>query len=267
MRVVVLGSTGMLGSALSQYFVSLPGYEVYMSYRTTPLACDGIPFQFALGHNRLVEIPDADYVINCIGCIKQKQYTHDMYVACNTDFPQGLAYHCQKKGTKLIHISTDCVFDGKQGGYVETDTPTATDEYGVSKAKGEPSSCLVLRTSVIGPELGTHYGLLEWARSQAGNIVNGFTNHFWNGLTTTGYAQACQTIMEQNLWVPGLRHIFSTSVTKYDMLVAINAKYNLNLTITHFTDPNGPIDRTLNTTHNLNPALNLPSFQQMMDDL
>lgn len=184
----------------------------------------------------------------------------------NAQFPHFLANVCERREMKLIHITTDCVFSGRRGMYHELDEPDSTDNYGISKELGEPRNCMVLRTSVIGEEIRANYSLLEWARSQRGKQVMGYRNHMWNGLTNLQYAKACHKIIENGWYANIRRHVFSTPVSKFQMLSAFNVKYDLGLDIVEHQHPE-TIDRTLSTVYDLNDRLEIPSFEKMIEEL
>lgn len=267
MKVAVLGSTGMLGNAVGKYFDSLPGYRTFLSFRNPALAFGNERFYFDSMDLRCIDaLPDVDYVINCIGCVKQKDYDIRTYMKVNAQFPHFLANACEKRGMKLLHITTDCVFSGKRGRYHELDEPDCTDSYGISKELGEPRNCMVLRTSVIGEEIRANYSLLEWARSQRGMQVQGYRNHLWNGLTNLQYAKVCHKIIEKGWYDHVRRHVFSTDVNKYEMLQAFDKKYDLNLDIVPHEHPES-IDRRLSTVYDLNDRLEIPPFDKMIEEL
>lgn len=267
-RIVVLGSTGMLGYALGRYFDSLPNYEAYLSYRDPKLGYGKNNFQFDAVE--YVQRKDGflfngfDYVINCIGGIKQHGLSDNDLSMLNTIFPIHLSVECSMTNTRLIHVSTDCVFSGKKGTYLESDVPDPVDMYGITKLIGEPTSHMVLRTSLIGEELHTNVSLLGWAKSQAGKSVRGFTNHIWNGVTTTQFARCCDEIITKDLYVPGLRHIFNpTPVSKAEMLEEFNSHFDLGLKIEH-VDAEVSVNRTLATQHTLCQQLSVPDFRAMV---
>jgi dTDP-4-dehydrorhamnose reductase len=152
-----------------------------------------------------------DCVVNAAGMINRRlaegANEADAWLV-NGLFPRLLADHCEARGVRAIHVSTDCVFDGTAGPYVETDPPTATDLYGRSKAWGEPRNCLVIRTSIFGPELRNFYLLLSWFLAQS-DECRGFTNHLWNGMTTLQLARCIETILEKGLHENRVQHLFS----------------------------------------------------------
>lgn len=268
-RVVVLGSTGMLGWAVGQHFANQPDvYDTWLSYKSDRLKWGDQTFHFNARYDEhLKKIPDADYVINCIGCIKQRHYDTDRFIEINSRFPHLLADECaRRRKEKLIHVSTDCVFTGNRGNYVETDAPDSRDVYGMSKIMGESRRCMLLRTSIIGPEMHTKYSLLEWAKAQAGRPVQGYTNHFWNGVTSKQYAKICDQIIQEGLYAEGLRHVHSTTVTKQEMLEVFNEHFELDLVIEPFTHPTS-IDRSLWSIHDLKRSLDIPNFADMVKQL
>ena len=181
-------------------------------------------------------------------------------------FPHFLASACERKGARLIHITTDCTFSGNRGWYHELDEPDCTDNYGISKELGEPRNCMVIRTSIVGPELRAHYSLLDWARSQAGGKVKGYVNHMWNGITSLEYAHVCHKIIQNDWYEQTLRHVIGEPCSKLKMLHVFNDVFELDLDIELFEHPE-PIDRTLSTVYCLNDKLEIPSFEKMVKDL
>ena len=123
-------------------------------------------------------------IINCIGCIPQKQYSDEQFTSINTRFPHELSLFCQANDYGLIHISTNCVFRGIQDRYLETNECDATDLYGKSKALGEPLYGITLRASIIGLERTTASGLLAWFLKNYECKIQGYLIQYWNGLTT-----------------------------------------------------------------------------------
>lgn len=266
-RVAVLGSTGMLGNAVGHYFDGHPDYDALLSFRNRELAYGEKNFYFDAMDSRSIDaLPEVDYVINCIGCVKQRDHGIRTYMKVNAQFPHFLAAACERTGARLIHITTDCVFSGRRGRYHELDEPDCEDNYGVSKELGEPRNCMVLRTSVVGPELRAHYSLLDWARSQKGSKVQGYTNHLWNGITSLEYAKVCDKIIQNDWYEHTLRHLFGTTHSKQKMLYVFNNAFALGLTIEEYEHPD-PIDRTLSTVYSLNDRLKIPDFHWMVKDL
>ncbi len=212
-------------------------------------------------------IGKVDAVINCAGITKP----HSLKDPVVTMFINGALPHVLSTifGEKLIQITTDCAFSGVSGAPYDEDSPkTPNDLYGLSKSLGEPQGSLVLRTSIFGPEIYGHTMLLDWFLGQEGKTVSGFTNHLWNGVTTKEFARVCDLIIRRRKSFPkaGLFHIFSTSVSKYDMLVAFRKKYGVKVTIQK-TRAAYAVDRRLKTEYSLCKNLTIPSFARMLSEL
>lgn len=193
-----------------------------------------------------------DIIVNCIGIITQKidVFNDDtsMVITVNSLFPHIVAEYCRPKQIKFIHITTDCVFSGKEGNYSELHAHDSTELYGMSKSLGEPISATVIRTSIIGEEINTNYSLLSWLLSQ--NIIaNGYTNHFWNGVTCLELAKIIHSMIQRNKFWIGVRHIFSgEQVSKYELLKIIANVYHKDIEILP-KKVCGTCDRTLTTAH------------------
>lgn len=209
-----------------------------------------------------------DCVINCIGIIKQLSVSaeHIPALSVNSLFPHRLAMLCRAVGARLIHISSDCVFDGLNGNYLESDASNASDLYGRTKFLGEVASyphCVTLRTSIIGHELGTHYGLVEWFLSQSGK-VNGFTKAIFSGFPTIELADIIinHVIPDRNLH--GLYHVSSDPVSKYDLLAMIAERYGFSTEIIASDD--FVADRSLNSQRFRHATCYIPpAWEQLVE--
>jgi len=288
-RVLILGASGMLGSAL--YDVLRHRYDLILAVRNTEKlklldavhgGVAGVPvheFDVVQLHEEhaakkgspsvyltdfVKRVGPIDYVINAIGItipFAMKDVAQTFFV--NGALPHILA---AEFGEKLIHITTDCAFNGLQEyPYTEESARRPIDIYGMSKAVGEPTSCLTLRTSIIGRELDGKTGLLEWFLQQEGKTIKGYSNHFWNGVTTKEFANICDRIMSSPEAFPktGLYHVFSNPVSKYEMLQTFKEKFGINCTIEKDEMPR--LNRTLDTIHEVNKNLNIPSFKEMVE--
>lgn len=262
MRVLLLGATGMLGKAV--YEVLSRDHEVIPTTRREfdPLAIQYRPeylddFVRSVGH--------VDMVVNAIGITipASKRVGAPETFFINSVFPHMLA---RAYGEKLIHITTDCVYSGTDGGapYYEISPHSPKDAYGLSKSFGEPAECLTIRTSIIGPD-GDGTGLLGWFRAQTGR-VNGFTNHIWNGITTKEFGKVCAKLLnERGAW-RGLFHVHSNTVTKHDMLVAFKKKYAQDVQIVP-VEASIAVNRQLSTNCGLNAWLQIPTFEEMVEEM
>lgn len=268
-KILILGSTGMLGNAVTAYFLEKNNYDVTATYRTAAVAFPGKSIVFDALTSPLESLPtNFDYVINCIGIIKPFMAADPAAaIKINSLFPWELAAWCKANGSRLIHITTDCVYSGRKGKYVESDSHDALDDYGKSKSLGEcASEAMVLRSSIIGEEIHKNASLIAWAKSQKGQTVSGFSTHLWNGVTTKEYAKICDKIITNNWYETGLFHVFAKDdVTKLQMLEYFNEKFQLGLTIQEKRPD--PVDRTMRTEKALCAKLEIPTVAQMIREI
>lgn len=280
MRLLLLGATGMLGHKLlqilsRQFPVTGTIRNDVTKYRNYP----ALNPDLLKGHIDVDDISTVektiweckpDVVINCIGIVKQLPAAHDPLssIAINALFPHQLAQICRKRGARLIHISTDCVFSGKKGYYKENDFADADDLYGRTKYLGEVDyeGALTLRTSIIGRELGSSHGLIEWFLGQEGGAVSGYTNAIFSGLTTNAFSDVIATIITDYPEMRGVWHIASEPISKYDLLKLVKTVYNLSMEIQ--SDNSVVIDRSLNGDKlRENTNIIIPSWQTMIEQM
>ena len=260
-NVVVIGANGMLGYAVSEYYFRKKYSVTKISRSDFDIAKDSI--------EKLAPILiGKDIVINCAGVIKSmiaKTPIEDV-LRVNTIFPRNLANLSNKLGLHCYHVTTDCVYSGKRGDYTENDFFDAEDVYGMTKNGGDNAECMVLRTSIIGEEKGQSRSLLEWARSNVGKDVNGFTNHRWNGVTTLYLAEIIDTIESKNLYQKGIFHIHSpNTVSKFELLQQISETYDLKLNI-KTTEATDLIYRNLSSVKLLSSIVsNKKIFEQILE--
>jgi len=190
-----------------------------------------------------------DVVINCIGIVKQAPLVKDPIttLTINALFPHKLANLCRAARSRLIHISTDCVFSGRKGMYSENDVADAEDFYGRSKLLGEVegSGCLTLRTSIIGRELKTNNGLVEWFLANRGSRVRGYNRAIYSGFTTLAMARIISDIIKHHAELSGIYHVSSDPISKYDLLCLLRDAYRVQIEIEPY--PDVCIDRSLNS--------------------
>ena len=262
-KVIVLGSTGMLGSAVHRQLVSA-GLDVIEASRTSGLKFDARELQ----SHRLIQVGDleaGDYIVNCVGLTKsrineQSIDSRALAVRLNVDFPNDLALAAENAGVRVIQVATDCVFSGTLGSYSESAKHDAEDVYGKTKSLGETPSHAVmhLRCSLIGPELGRNSLFFEWVRQQPeGASILGFTNHMWNGLTSNVFGQIVSGIVKDGLFVPGVQHLVPEDKVSKDQLVRVEleALERADVKVSSVEAPY-KVDRTL-STHNDQANLNL----------
>ena len=259
-KILILGISGMLGHTLFQCFLQNSAFTTYGTLRNHQPIFDkqdsvksfiypDIDAYCLDKIENLIITLKPDILINCIGIIKQLPSAKDPIpsITINALFPHQLAQLCQKDQTKLIHISTDCVFSGLKGNYTEQDNPDPVDLYGRTKLLGEVTynNCLTLRTSIIGRELNSQNSLLEWFLSQQGKTVKGYDRAIYTGLTTPVLAQIIEKIILEHPTLTGLWHVSSNPITKYQLLNIINQTFNLGITIEK--DETFICDRSLNS--------------------
>jgi len=258
-RVLILGVTGMLGSAVFKTFTTDPAHEVWGTMR----APGGRSFSQA-SRERLLSGADVldqdslvatmasvrpDVVINCVGLIKQLADAKDPLTALpiNAMLPHRLARLCALSRARLIHISTDCVFSGSKGGYVESDVSDAEDLYGKSKYIGELHDvphAITLRTSIIGHELNSQHSLVDWFLTQEGS-VRGFSRAVFSGLPTVELARVMKDFVLPHPELNGLYHVAAQPIAKLDLLSLIARQYGKSIEIN--PDAALVIDRSLNS--------------------
>ena len=263
MNILVLGATGMLGSMVYDVLKSSSKFKVVGTARKKK--SDFILLDANQNLKDLKSILKGyNFVINCIGITKP--YCHDDNVEevenainINSLFPYKLDKIAKDNGFKVIQIATDCVYCGREGKYKEDAPHDALDVYGKTKSLGEVHSktFLNIRSSIIGPEKYTKVFLLEWFLKQpAGAILNGFTNHFWNGVTTLQFAELCLFIIEKDKFdslnkVSSIHNFVPNEViSKYQLLSTFKKVFGNDVTINKQKGGKERIDRTLDTKYN-----------------
>jgi dTDP-4-dehydrorhamnose reductase len=217
----VFGSNGMLGKYLTKYLSSY--------FEVVPITRNEIDLNddFAKITNKY-NFKESDVIINAAGIIKQRNYLQEELIKVNSLFPQFLS----KLNCNIIHITTDCVFSGKSGFYDEDFPHDCIDDYGKSKSLGENSNLTIIRTSIIGEEVENKKSLLEWVRSNKNKTINGYLNHFWNGVTCLELSKQICNIIQTNSYWKGIRHYHSPDiVSKYELVSYINEIYKLGINI------------------------------------
>ena len=236
MKVLLFGSSGMLGHYV--YKILDDEYKVIcVDRKVFDISSDSWE---KLTDIIKSNINNGDLIINCAGIIPQKCKLDDysQFIRVNSLFPHKLNDIAKHNNYKFIHITTDCVFDGKEGNYTLDHTHNAKDIYGISKSLGEPDDyATIIRTSIIGEELTGKRSLIEWIKSNRGKTINGFTNHYWNGVTCLTVTKIIKQIIRDGCFWRGVRHIHSPDiVTKYDLCKIVNDVYDLNIEINPYED-------------------------------
>ena len=245
MNVLILGASGMLGHKIWQVFAKRfdtyvtvrQEFEHYARFKLFEPArtIDKVCAQGFDSIMRAIIMVRPHVVVNCIGIVKQDMAIRDplLSIAVNSLFPQRLAQLCQAAGIRLIHISTDCVFSGQRGNYAEKDIPDAEDLYGRTKLLGELDNegFLTIRTSIIGRELETSHGLIEWFLDQEGKSIKGYKRAIFSGFTTQALAAIISNIIIEHQNLQGICHVASEPISKFDLLSLVKKMYGLRVQI------------------------------------
>ncbi len=217
-KIFIFGSDGMLGKYLTEYLSS--------DFEVIPITRNIIDLNddFSKISEKYI-FSYVDVIINAAGIIKQRKYSSQELIKINSLFPHFLStLKCN-----VIHITTDCVFSGRHGLYNEDSPHDCLDDYGKSKSLGECEDLTIIRTSIIGEEIKNKKSLIEWVKSSQNTTINGYINHFWNGVTCLELSKHIENIIKNNCYWKGVRHYFSPNiVSKYQLVSYINEIYELN---------------------------------------
>ena len=282
-KVLVIGSTGMLGGAVISQ-LRQHGIASIESSRTKGLLFDAQNDRA----DALLEssgLAKGDFVVNCVGLTKARINEEDALsieraIRLNVLFPIELARAADQMGVKVIQVATDCVYSGLQGNYLESSSHDALDAYGKTKSLGEvrARNVMHLRCSLIGPEnLGRKSLFFEWVRGlNLGASVKGYKNHMWNGLTSQTFARIVVGIVKSELFSPGLHHLVPNGViSKFDLIrLELEMLGRTDVKVEEFF-ASSSIDRTLATK---NPHENfvffaragyqsVPTIREMLEEL
>ena len=279
-RALILGGAGMLGHKLWQEFRDR--MPTYVTMRRSAAAYErlkifderriisGVDATRPKDLYRAITIARPTVIINAVGIIKQLREAHDPIesLAINSLLPHELAELCRAAGARFIHLSTDCVFSGERGGYKEADRPDPVDLYGRTKHLGEVSGpgALTIRTSIIGREIHSAVGLIEWLLSNRGGRVRGFRRAIYTGFTTREMARILADIVLQHPALEGVWQVSSQAISKYDLLTLVNAAFEANVVI----EPDDAFycDRSLDSSRfRAATGYEPPSWPAMISDL
>ena len=233
-KVLILGATGMLGSACFQVLKLRSDLEVVGTSRRSNL--DLVEFDAERDQiSDLLSRVRPNWIINCTGLIKHFINENDANsisaaAVINSDFPKVLAECAIVVNANVLQIATDCVYSGNFGPYDEASTHDAVDVYGKSKSLGEVNAknLMILRCSVIGREINSHVEFMDWILCQPNNAkLNGFSNHLWNGLTTLHFAKICLGIISTSTFKSGTHHVLpSDSLNKFEMMDMVRKSFD-----------------------------------------
>lgn len=274
MRVMILGSKGMAGHMISKYLKSKK-YEVTTVARKGADKILNIKNSSSVDKflNKLEE--DYDFVINCIGMLVKPCIDDPVSaILVNSLLPKQLEKHFKSTKTRVIHLSTDCIFDGSIGNYSEDSIPTETNAYGRSKMLGEINNDkdITFRMSIIGPEIKNGTGLLHWVTTSQESDLNGWSNALWNGITTLQLAKCIEQYM-LNPKISGIYHLTPTEfdenwtvINKYELICKINDVYGLEKNIIESQGPK-TTNKVLVNNRKHEMDFNIPSYDVMLNEL
>lgn len=283
--IAVLGSSGMIGHEVAKGLQADSRFHVF-KYQRTVNKYDKSIIKFDIFDQRLETLSNQfgeyDFVINCTGVIKHLINPADYkdiekIKEVNSYFPKLLSEALQNSDTKIIEIGTDCVFSGTTGDYSELSKKDATDLYGESKKLGEfdAGNIMRLRTSVIGLEIDRSKELLSWFISKRSEVVDGFTNHYWNGITSYHLSLVIKTIILNDLFVPGTQHFFPVDkVTKFTLLEIFKDIWSRDDLSVRPVEATTKVDRTLSSINlsrvvnlwNQSGYLEIPTIKQLVEE-
>jgi len=270
MKVLVVGSNGMAGHVISKYLTEM-GHAV----STTSRSYDSNYFldveNTQVTSKFFNEISTSfDFIVNCVGLlVKDSIDRPDRAAIINGWLPHAIEQSVKNSKTRLIHLSTDCVFDGNRGLYNEKDIHTETNAYGKSKSYGEVNNDkdVTFRMSIIGPELkASGTGLMHWAINGPEKEINGWTNAKWNGITTLELAKCIEKYI-QDPKITGVYHLVNNDneISKYELLVKILKIFNVDKTVKISEGPKN-INKILIDTRKL-VNFDIPDYDQMLSEL
>ena len=266
-KILVLGSTGMLGHQVVSYFLNFDDYDVidiaFRSKLREKTIISDVTNKTAFEKIAIELKPD--FIVNCIGILIHGSSNVENAIYLNAYLPHQLKKISKNIGAKLIHISTDCVFSGDKGNYVESDIKDGKGVYSQTKILGEieDDANLTLRTSIIGPELkGNGEGLFHWFMSQQGDIT-GFTRAIWSGVTTLELVKAIKWSIENDIM--GLYHVTNnSSISKYELLKLFQKYTKKDIGIRPFNGKN--VDKSFIDTRVL-IDYDIPDYENMVKEM
>ncbi len=280
MKLLILGGSGMLGHRL---WINLSKeHETWVTVRGNGSEIPAAP-EFprhyirpmvdALNFDQIIRAMASiqpDLVINCIGLIKQQGHiARDplFSISLNAMLPHRISMTCRTAKIRMIHISTDCVFSGQKGNYLESDPSDAEDLYGRTKFLGEVAypHCVTLRSSIIGRELKNHLGLIDWFLAQTGSI-HGYKRAIYSGFTTDEFSRIILDYVIPNPDLSGVYHVSSSPISKYDLLQIAKQAYKKEIDI--LPDEEFFSDRSLDSARfRENTGYQPPSWKNMIDEM
>ena len=277
-NILLLGSDGMIGHqillGLQKENLKINAHFKKKRSNQKFLKSDNTKFHFieisAANIHNFLESVNPDVIINAVGITIRKLDKHSLeqIIFSNSLLPNILSSWSEKNNCRLLHFSTDCVFSGKRGKYLEDDITDALDVYGKTKSLGEVKSnnCLTLRSSMIGFELNNKTELLEWIFKNHGKTINGFSNVIYSGITTSLMSRIVVKILNDHPNLNGIYNISSMPISKFNLLKKINTIFDLNIEIKSIKSR--AIDKSLVYNNFFNKTgIEIPDWDSMLNEL
>jgi dTDP-4-dehydrorhamnose reductase len=268
-KVFIIGSKGMAGHVIYYYLKEKTSYHIVDIARDNNFFIPSYNFDIS-NFSSLEDVlkkEQPDIIINCIGILNQDAEANpDNAILLNSYLPHFLARIGQSINCKVIHISTDCVFNGKRGNYAEDSFKDGIGIYAQTKALGELNygNNLTIRTSIIGPELKQNgIGLFHWFMQQTG-IIKGYSEAYWTGVTTIELAKAIVAAINQDL--KGLHHLVNNErISKFELINLFKKIFKVSrLTIEKYDGYK--VDKSLIRNY-LGFDYQVPSYELMIEEM
>ena len=276
MKILILGADGMIGHKITQ-ILSKYNYEIHLNTRKNKEffeknfpKCHINIFDFLRQDVlELLNKISPDFIINAAGItIRRGSENLQNSIKINSELPKKIDFWCKINRKRQIHFSTDCVFSGSKGNYLDSDKPDAKDNYGLSKGKGEINSghTLTLRSSMIGREVFNKTELLEWVIANKNNKINGFYKAIYSGITTLWMSELILKILNDFPTLSGIYNISSQPISKFELITKINELFKLNIDIVK--DSSFSCNKSLNSRKFFSQTkLEKPNWDLMLLDL
>ena len=280
MSILILGATGLIGNRLVRTLGE--NFEVFGSTRKKEFLdpklsfllkernwlFDVSPEKFFTLEEKIQKIKP-NVIVNCLGVTKLKPGSSNLQksILVNSIFPHNLSATCREFNIRLIHLSTDCVFSGSKGNYVENDVPDPIDVYGITKSLGEliNENDLTIRTSFVGRELSSFTNLFEWAMRNKNKSIRAYSKAIYSGLTTLALSKIIKSIILDQATLSGLWHVSSEPISKYELLSNLNHALSLNMDIE--LDDKFICDRSLNSKQfRERTKIQVPKWPEMLKE-
>ena len=272
-KLLILGATGMAGHVAYTYLNETGKYYIATVCHSGKIEPNSYELD-VYDTNKLIRIIEKEKpnaIINCVGILikgSKNNPTNAIYI--NSYFPHKLSEitHSVLSDSKVIHISTDCVFSGNEGGYKDSDIKNALDIYGMTKNLGEliNDKDLTLRTSIIGPELKRNgEGLMHWVFSQKTvGELNGWKKSFWGGVTTLELAKVIDAVLDSDM--TGLYQVSNDeAISKYDLVSLIVNDFNLPIKVNAVE---GTVcDKSIFNSVRSDFSYKVPSYEAMISEI